>query len=350
MHNYSLIGLPANGILRLSRGLVGSFSVPRSLLSPRHRIDPHASKPGESRTTPRSPLSWRMGRVFDQGDALHFCRSIAFYCDLPSWVGAHSERDGIESNLLFAQDKRHLLADRPEPIDNLFFHRQQVVGDRRPTSHLEKQFQPISAFLNDGACILNSPADVRDTWTRVKQEHDLRGEFVVKMDHALQYENALLQELTGELVSIVISNYLIDSHPRKLLASNGKSDYPDLYLNHYDYSALPKFSRKAKEYGAALKGGRPVKVPDGLEIKSCDGQLRVDCHNPHAGLHLALVFQDAGRVSVDDILVAFLTYDDYHHSGRNTEATTVKHSFNDAQFVSLLTSKTSLAVCETEKP
>jgi hypothetical protein len=107
---------------------------------------------------------------------------------------------------------------------------------------------------------------------------------------------------------------------------------------------LPTFKRKrstttADEYGAALKGKekRPVRVPDGLEIKTCRERIAVDCHHPHAGLHLVLVFTEVSRLfTVNDIRVAFLRAADYRESERNTTATTVKYSFGGDRFVSLL--------------
>ncbi|MDE2506784.1 MAG: hypothetical protein KGM43_06210 [Planctomycetota bacterium] len=78
-------------------------------------------------------------------------------------------------------------------------------------------------------------------------------------------------------------------------------------------------------------------VPVGLEIKTCRDQLRVDCHHPHAGLHLALVLKESNRTYVvNDLCVGFLQSSDYHEAGRNTSATTVKYSFNRNRFVSLL--------------
>ena len=93
------------------------------------------------------------------------------------------------------------------------------------------------------------------------------------------------------------------------------------------------------EYGAAVKGRqkRPVRVPDGLEIKTCRERIAVDCHHPHAGLHLVLLFTEAARLfAVEDVRIAFLRAGDYRESERNTTATTVKYSFNGDYFVSLL--------------
>jgi hypothetical protein len=158
------------------------------------------------------------------------------------------------------------------------------------------------------------------------------------------FDDVLRASVTGEVVSNVVTKYLLDHHPASALRSNGRSDYPDIYLSTLDYSALPEFKRKKKvtaedEYGAAVKGKqkRPVRVPDGLEIKTCRNRIAVDCHHPHAGLHLVLLFTETAKIfTVNDVRVAFLRASDYRESERNTTATTVKYSFNGDRFVSLL--------------
>ena len=63
---------------------------------------------------------------------------------------------------------------------------------------------------------------------------------------------------------------------------------------------------RSDEYGE-VKGNRPVRVPDGLEIKTCRERIAVDCHHPHAGLHLAQCFSEVSRIfTVNDVRVAFL--------------------------------------------
>jgi hypothetical protein len=162
-------------------------------------------------------------------------------------------------------------------------------------------------------------------------------------------DNALPGSITSEVISKVVSKFLTDTHPE--FGCNGRSDYPDLYLATFDYSGLPGFRRQRgtdassdhaskEKYGAAFKGhpGRPVRVPDGLEIKTCKDQVRVDCHHHHPGMHLVLVYTESDRwYSVSDILVAFLRESDYYVSRLNTGATTRKWSFTGERFVSLLT-------------
>lgn len=56
----------------------------------------------------------------------------------------------------------------------------------------------------------------------------------------------LRESVTGEVVSNVTTKYLLEQHPASALKSNGRSDYPDIYLSTLDYSALPQFKRKKK--------------------------------------------------------------------------------------------------------
>jgi hypothetical protein len=196
----------------------------------------------------------------------------------------------------------------------------------------------VKSFVED---VLNAPQELRRMWSSIRADVVLPQEQILAFDRQLSLDDVLRESVTGEVVSKVVTKYLTEHLPS--LESNGRSDYPDLYLGSLDYSGLALFRRKREgedgEYGAALKGPakRPVRVPDGLEIKTCRKSIRVDCHYAHAGLHLALVFREAGRVfTVNDLRVAFLRFTDYHESSRNTKTTTVKYSFNGDRFVSLL--------------
>ena len=190
--------------------------------------------------------------------------------------------------------------------------------------------------------ILNAATRLRLLWSEFRTRVALSAGDIAEFNRLLTLDDVLRESITGEIVSNVVSHFLLDENPN--LCSNGRSDYPDLYLKTIDYSMLPVFGRKrteSEEFGASLKGAnkRPVRVPDGLEIKTCRDQLRVDCHHPHAGLHLAVVFSQANRLyTVDDIRIAFLSAADYRESNRNTTATTVKYSFNAEPFISLLES------------
>jgi hypothetical protein len=192
--------------------------------------------------------------------------------------------------------------------------------------------------------VLNAPAKLRSMWATIRQCVSLPQEQIEAFDRQLTLDDVLRESVTGEVVSNVVTKNLLEHYPAAALKSNGRSDYPDIYMSTLDYSALPQFKRKKKvspedEYGAAVKGKqkRPVRVPDGLEIKTCRERIAVDCHHPHAGLHLVLLFMETARMfTVKDVRVAFLRSSDYRESERNTTVTTVKYSFNGDRFVSLL--------------
>jgi hypothetical protein len=186
--------------------------------------------------------------------------------------------------------------------------------------------------------VLNSPALLREAWAVLKEKVDSPGE-LARMDELLEREAILLNFVAGDTVSIVVTGHLLARYPGGALAGNSKSDYPDIFIKTRDYSGLPIRTRDNTEIGAAVRGKvrNPVRVPDGLEIKTSRNGASIDCHYPHVGLHLMLSFVTTGeRVVVDDVLAAFLRRDDYRIASRKTEATTVKASFSRAPFVSLL--------------
>ena len=193
--------------------------------------------------------------------------------------------------------------------------------------------------------VLNAPALLRSMWATIRPHVDQPKEQLEAFDRQLALDDVLRESVTGEVVSNIVTRYLLAHHPASALKSNGRSDYPDIYDSTLDYSALPAFKRKKKAsaedgYGAALKGKgeRPVRVPDGLEVKTCRNRIAVDCHHPHAGLHLVLLFTEAALLfAVSDVRIAFLRSSDYRESARNTTATTVKYSFSGDRFVSILT-------------
>ncbi len=193
----------------------------------------------------------------------------------------------------------------------------------------------LGNFVNN---TLNSPRKLRESWNAVKKELGQEAHLLFKeIDALLNRESVLSQDVSGDIVSSLVVDFLISNHPDQQLSFNGKSDYPDLYIKSLDYGLLPLFSRKAAKFGPALKDGRPVRMPDGLEIKTCRGRVAVDCHHPHIGLHLVLLFDTKDGVSqVEDVLVAFLKTSDYRKCRRRTTATTVKYSFNGDPFISIL--------------
>lgn len=186
--------------------------------------------------------------------------------------------------------------------------------------------------------VYNSPERVRELWLQLKTGHTF-GKPGEQLDLQLAREKVLIKEIAGDVVSRIMTDYLMADSIGKALSANGHSDYPDLYLSTSDYSTLPQFDRKQKKYGAALKGKRrkPVRVPDGIEIKTCRNSFRVDCHYYHMGLHVALFYTERdGRAKMCDLLAAFLRESDYTKANRNTDATTAKASFGPRRFVSLM--------------
>ena len=192
--------------------------------------------------------------------------------------------------------------------------------------------------------VLNAPTLLRSMWQKIRNHVTLPKAEIEAFEKQLQLDEVLRETVTGEVVSSIVTKYLLESGSGEQLKANGRSDYPDLYLATFDYTALPQFKRKKKvtttdDYGAAVKSKqkRPVRIPDGLEIKTCRERIAVDCHHPHLGLHLVLLFSKTGRLfTVDDIRIAFLRSVDYKETQRNTTATTVKYSFNGDRFISLL--------------
>ena len=203
---------------------------------------------------------------------------------------------------------------------------------------LEANGPAVKAFVEG---TLNAPLELRRMWREIRLQVQLPKEQIEAFDRQLSLDDVLRESVTGEVVSNVVTKFLLEHHGD--LRSNGRSDYPDIYNSKFDYAGLPEFRRvksgDEETYGAAKKGKkqRPVRVPDGLEIKTCRDQIRVDCHHPHPGLHLAVVFSEANRFfTVTDLRAAFLRSTDYRESGRNTTATTVKFSFNGDRFIPLL--------------
>ncbi len=188
--------------------------------------------------------------------------------------------------------------------------------------------------------VLNSPALLREAWVALKPQIDSPAE-VARIDELFAREGVLLDFVAGDTVSVVVTGYLLARHPRSELAGNSKSDYPDLFLSTSDYSQLPVRSRSDKVIGAAVRGKqrKPVRVPDGLEVKTSRDNANIDCHFAHVGLHLMVSFKTTGdRVVVDDVLAAFLRNENYRKTNPRTAATTLKASFSRAPFVSILRS------------
>ncbi len=218
---------------------------------------------------------------------------------------------------------------------NIDWYRRSVTTVETLVPWLAKEAPGLRLHVEE---ILNSPVLLRETWAALRSRIDTHDE-VARIEELLKHEQVLLDFIAGDTVSIVVTQYLVTRYQNGALVGNSKSDYPDLFLETNDYSKLPARVRSGKKIGAAVRGPlrRPVRVPDGLEIKTSRGKASIDCHYPHVGLHLMVAFTRTGELAVvDDVLVAFLGSADYRISGRKTEATTVKASFGRAKFISLL--------------
>ena len=205
---------------------------------------------------------------------------------------------------------------------------------------------------NHAQDVFNAPLLLRSMWQSLKPHVAAPNEQIEAFERQLAFDDMLRSSVTGEVASVtgdvvsgVVTRYLIKHYPTGSLKSNGRSDYPDIYDSVADYSLLPAFKKiRAKSdenvYGASLKNKkapRPVRVPDGLEIKTCKTRVQVDCHHPHIGLHLVVLYEISHRMfTVIDIRVAFLSVSDYREAARNTTATTVKYTFGGERFVSIL--------------
>ena len=197
--------------------------------------------------------------------------------------------------------------------------------------------------------VMNSPSDVRRAANELLRSISEYPDFaaaakiqrtVALLKRSLDSEELLISNAGGTVVSKLIERYLIEASTNWSLDSNGASDYPDLFIQDADYSRLPRFVKKSDQtYGAALKGKqrRPVRVPDGLEIKTCKGSFAVDCHHAHTGLHLVLLFEKTrARFATRDVQIGFMRHELYRITKPASPTTTLKASFNGDHFVSLL--------------
>lgn len=236
-------------------------------------------------------------------------------------------------------------AAKPEliayPPSGFGWYKRSIETARELVPWLTEIAPELKIFVEE---VVNSTKLVRDSWKKIvaAAHRHIPSELHELMNRELDREAILLNTVSGDVMSKVIEKFLIQNFPGGHLESNGRSDYPDLFLRSKDYSAIPRFARlkdKTKDYGAALKGagGRPVRIPDGLEIKTCKNRLAVDCHHSHAGLHLVLIYCGSkGALEVTNILVAFMRHCDYRITKPASPTTTLKASFNGKNFVSLL--------------
>ncbi len=220
--------------------------------------------------------------------------------------------------------------------------------------------QNASGLCSYVSKVMNSPVDVRSVTARIlsriereqvfSDDSQLREDFE-SLRSALQHETLLIAGAGGTVVSKLIERYLIANSSDWVLESNGASDYPDLFFRSDDYSDLPVFKRRSDvPYGAAVKGKakRPVRIPDGLEIKTCRRTFSVDCHHAHVGLHVVLLFErQQESFVVRDVLVGFMRHSLYRITVPASPTTTLKASFNGHHFVSLLMSDPESENCSS---
>jgi hypothetical protein len=205
--------------------------------------------------------------------------------------------------------------------------------------------------------VLNSSKRTREQWEQIKDQlarQELPSKvkkIIAQMDTSVNDEE-LLTRIDGSTVSRVISKSLLMI--RDDIVENGGNTYPDLYFCTADYSLLPKRT-KSNPKGPAVfiqkvKGKkksknekneekrRPTCVPDGLEIKSCKGIIKADCHAPHQGTQVVVLYgSENGKWFVHDICIGYLSESNYKHRERNSPTATDKWSFQAAPFISVLT-------------
>jgi len=62
---------------------------------------------------------------------------------------------------------------------------------------------------------------------------------LARLRSALEYEELLIAEAGGTIVSKLIERYLINNSENWILESNGASDYPDLFFRDNDTACFP---------------------------------------------------------------------------------------------------------------
>jgi len=230
------------------------------------------------------------------------------------------------------EDKTKLLSIEPISVD---WHMRTTYAANETIPKLVKIARKL---LEEVQTALNSPGIVRERWHAIREETP--GIDTTKadaLDEALRYEQKLLTEMTGEIVSECICGVLCE---KVGLTKNNRSTYPDLYWPEADYRLLPKRT-KVYPTGPAKKGKHPSNIPDGLEVKSQRRlSIRVDSHHPHQGMHLVVTFGEVeGKWACHDLWIAYLSQGDYTQATRKTTATTEKFSFGGKRFVSVLTGR-----------
>ena len=177
------------------------------------------------------------------------------------------------------------------------------------------------------AAVLKSNEKIR-TWYRELSVHAERARHLIG--------NLESQQISAEIQRLIISPDGLGD----LVRMNGGSIYPDVLLIQHDYSMLPRQNRSNPIEGACLRGANPSNIPDGIEIKTNQGnRIKVDAHGAHAGLHLGVTWDLVdGTVKVTGVWIGYVKIADHREGGRNVKVTTVKYSFGHDLFISLLDS------------
>jgi malate synthase len=161
----------------------------------------------------------------------------------------------IRQQIKAAEDD--LLAYRPNTVD---WYQRAIATAESLIPWLMDIVPDMRNFVQD---VLNAPARLRQMWMNIREHVDLPTGQIEAFYRQLSLDDVLRESVTGEVVSNIVTKHLLENH--SALASNGRSDYPDVFLTTHDYTALPVFKKKktvtpADEYGAAPRGAAPCRA------------------------------------------------------------------------------------------
>ena len=213
-------------------------------------------------------------------------------------------------------------------------------------------FLPIASDLATYVCDtvprrLNSAYKLEELYLKQKNyflTDQKLSSWIKDFEENLLVNTEIVGSLESQQVSAEIQRQVFNWHGlSSKIFNNGNSIYPDFIFKDRDYSSLPFQSRQTGTvHGPCLQGKKnpkPSNVPDGVELKTNRGKrMRVDAHAPHIGLHLAFTwnFSEIGHVEINGAWLAFITESDHKEATRNSKTTTVKYSFGQDKFISLL--------------
>ena len=87
------------------------------------------------------------------------------------------------------------------------------------------------------AGVLNAPLELRRLWKQVQLDSSLPDSIRLAIDQQLEWDDVLRDTVSGEIVSKVVTKFILNHNTE--FRSNGRSDYPDLYLSTVDYTTIP---------------------------------------------------------------------------------------------------------------